>query len=561
MTTSTASSTTERQRKIVPWLRGYDRSWLRGDLIAGATAAAVVIPQAMGYATVAGLPVEIGLYTCIFPMLVYALLGGSRRLSFSTTSTIVALTGLALTTAGVAGAADAIPTVATLTFMVGVSLFLFRLIRLGWMLEAVSEAVVAGLKFGVGLTIIADQLPKLLGIESADGGFFPDVRHAFSTLDEAVPATVVISLVTLVGLLVLRRVAPKVPGPLLAVAGGIALAAFSGITDRGVELIPEVPTGLPVPGIPGFDRFETLLPFALAIAIMSYFESVTAARIARRPEDPRLDNDHEYIAVGAATIVGSLFQTVPPAGGFSQTQVNTNAGARTQASELITAGLAIVVALVLAPVLSDLPEATLGAIVVVAVLGLINFEELGRLWRIDRLELVIAAVTAAFALIFNLLVGTVVGVIMTFYFVLRALNHPQVNELVRTDGSSELFPARPGDERIPGLLVLRIEGGLYTLNVRRVQDEIYRRFEERDPQPDVVLLDVGATVDTSVTVMDAMLEVNQHLERHGSALWLASIPERAEEKARRVELWEEWVAAGRIHRSVGEAVNAFEKRA
>jgi MFS superfamily sulfate permease-like transporter len=292
---------------------------------------------------------------------------------------------------------------------------------------------------------------------------------------------------------------------------------------------------------------------------MAYFESITAARISRHPDDPRLDNDHEYIAVGTATIVGSFFQTVPPAGGFSQTQVNVNAGARTQVSELVTAGLALAVALFLAPVLSDLPEATLGAIVVVSVLGLISFEELGRFWRIDRLELVIAVITAVAALVFNLLVGTVVGVILTFYFVLRALNHPQVNELVRTDESRELFPARPGDRPTDGLLVLRIEGGLYTLNVRRVQDEIYRRFEEREPRPRVVLLDVGATVDTSVTVMDAMLEVNQHLERHGSTLWLASIPERAEEKARRVELWEEWVDAGKIHRSVSEAVQSFEE--
>jgi sulfate permease, SulP family len=555
---SAETTTSERVPRVLSWLRGYDRKWLSADLIAGATAAAVVIPQAMGYATVAGLPVEIGLYTCIFPMLVYALLGGSRRLSFSTTSTIVALSGLALTTAGVEGTAEAVSTMATLTLMVGLSLFLFRLLRLGWMLEAVSEAVVAGLKFGVGLTIIADQLPKLLGIQGAEGGFFPDMRNALSNIDQAVPATVIISLVTITGLLVLKRWAPRFPGPLLAVALGIALAAFSGIAERGVALIPEVPTGLPLPSIPGLGHLETLLPFALAIALMSYFESVTAARIARKPEDPRLDNDHEYVAVGAATVVGSFFQTVPPAGGFSQTQVNTSAGARTQVSELVTAGLAVVVALFLAPILSDLPEATLGAVVVVAVLGLINFEELGRFWRIDRLELVVAVVTAFFALVFNLLVGTLVGVVMTFYFVLRALNHPHVSELVRLGQSSELFPARPGDKPIPGLLVLRVEGGLYTLNVRRVQDEIYRRFEERDPPPEVVLLDVGATVDTSITVMDAMLEVEQHLERQGSTLWLASIPERAEEKARRVELWDKWMAAGRIHRSVTEAVIAFE---
>jgi len=556
---SSETTTTERGPRL-PLLRGYNRAWLGSDLVAGATSAAVVIPQAMGYATVAGLPVEIGLYTCIFPMIVYALLGGSRRLSFSTTSTIVALSGLALTTAGVAGTGEAIETIATLSFMVGVALFLFRLLRLGWMVEAVSEAVIAGLKFGVGLTIIADQLPKLLGIEGADGGFFSDITNAFSNLDEVVAPTVLISGVTIAGLLIVKRIAPRVPGPLLAVAGGIAVAAFSGITDRGVELIPEVPTGLPLPSLPGFDHFEALLPFALAIALMSYFESVTAARISRHPDDPRLDNNREYIAVGAATLAGSFFQTVPPAGGFSQTQVNVSAGARTQLSELVTAGLAVAVALFLAPVLSDLPEATLGAIVVVSVLGLISFEELGRFGRIDRLELGIAVVTGISALVFNLLAGVLVGVILTFYFVLRALNHPQVTELVRPEGSSELFPARPGDEPIAGLLVLRVEGGLYTLNVRRVQDEIYRRFEEREPPPAVVVLDVGATVDTSITVMDAMLEVDQHLERHGSSLWVASIPPRAEEKARRLELWNEWVAAGKIHQSVAEAVTAFAAR-
>jgi high affinity sulfate transporter 1 len=544
---------------VLGWLLAYDRKWLSSDLIAGATAAAVVIPQAMGYATVAGLPVEIGLYTCIFPMIVYALLGGSRRLSFSTTSTIVALTGLALTTAGVAGSSDALSTVATLTLMVGVALIFFRLIRLGWVVEAVSEAVVAGLKVGVGLTIVADQLPKLLGIESVEGGFFDDVGNAMSSSGEIITATAIISVVTIVALLLLKRWLPKVPGPLLAVIGGIALAAWSGITSRGVALIAEVPTGLPLPSLPGLDHLETLLPFALAIALMSYFESVTAARISRDPDDPPLDNNQEYVAVGAATIVGSLFQTVPPAGGFSQTQVNSNAGARTQLSELVTAGLAVAVALFLAPVLSDLPEATLGAIVVVSVLGLISLTELKLLWTIDRLEFAIAVATAAAALVFNLLVGVLVGVILTIYFVLRALNHPVVVELRRPAAGGELLPARLGDEPVPGMLVLRIEGGLYTLNVRGVQDEIYRHFEALDPSPEVVLLDVGGTADTSVTVMDTLFETDQHLYRNGSTLWVASIPTRAEAKARRTKAWPDWVARGKIHATVRDAVAAFER--
>jgi high affinity sulfate transporter 1 len=541
------------------WLRDYDRRLLSGDLIAGATAAAVVIPQAMGYATVAGLPVEVGLYTCIFPMLVYALLGTSRRLSFSTTSTIVALTGLAITAVGAGGDVEAAVGVASaLTLMVGVSLILFRLIRLGWIVESLSEATAAGLKLGVGLTIIADQLPKLLGIPPADGGFFPDVRNGFAHLGEASGITVVLSLVTIAGLLVLRRVAPRVPGPLIALVLGIGLVAWTGATGRGLETIAPVPTGLPLPQLPPLDQFQALIPFALAIALMSYVETVTAARIARQSDDPPIDNNQEYVASGLAAIVGSFFQSAPPAGGFSQTQVNTNAGAQSQLSELVTVVLALAVALFLAPILSDLPEATLGAIVVVSVMGLIGLAEMRRFRAIDPIEWWVAALTAAAAVVFDLLVGVLVGVVMTLYFVLRALNHPVVVELRKPAGGNDFLPAREGDAPIPGLLVLRIEGGLYTQNVRGVQAEIYRLVQAQYPRPRVVLLDMLGTGYTSVTVIDVMAETNQQLEKQGTSIWVANLPTRAEEIARRLPKWNEWVDAGRVHPSVPTAVEAFE---
>jgi high affinity sulfate transporter 1 len=545
----------------VGWMRSYRRPWLSGDLIAGATAAAVVVPQAMGYATVAGLPVEVGLYTCIFPMVIYALLGGSRRLSFSTTSTIVALTGLAITTAiGTDGRGDPIKVAATLTFLTGIGLIVFRVLRLGWLVEAVSEATVAGLKFGVGLTIMVDQLPKLLGITPADGGFFPDIRNAVDKLPDANGPTVVLSVVTLAGLLAIRHWAPRIPGPLIALVVGIALVAFTNVTDHGLQTIAKVPTGLPTPDVPRFDHVTTLLPFALAIALMSYVETVTAARIARRSDDPPLDNNQEFVAGGAATLVGSFFQTAPPAGGFSQTQVNTNAGANTQLSELVTVALAVAVALFLAPVLSDLPEATLGAIVTVSVLGLVAVKDLRRLGDIDRLELVIAAITAFAALALNLLAGVVAGVILTFYFVLRSLNHPVIVELRRPAGRRDLVAAREGDDPIPGLLVLRIEGGLYTLNIRNVQDEIYRRVAACETRPEVLVLDVGGTADTSVTVMDVMNETNHELASAGTTMWVAALPVRAEAKARRTPMWDVWAGDRRVFPTVAAAVEVFEAK-
>jgi MFS superfamily sulfate permease-like transporter len=528
---------------------------VRADVLAGTTAAAVVIPQAMGYVTVAGLPVQVGLYTCIVPMVVYAVLGGSRRLSFSTTSTIVALTALALSAAGASGA-DALSAAATLTLLTGIAVLVFRLLRLGWLVETVSDAVVAGLKFAVAFTIIADQLPKLLGIRPADGRFGADVAHAFTNLGSASGITVVLSVGTIGVLVVMRRWAPRVPGPLLAVVAGIALVWLFDLGDRGVAVIPDVPTGLPLPAWPSFEHASVLLPYAVVIAIMSCFETVTAARLSRQPDDPPLDNNHECAVAGVAALAGGLFQTVPPAGGFSQTQVNANAGARTQLSELVTAGWALLIALLLAPVLRYLPEATLGAIVVMAVAALINVPELARLRRIDPVELGVAVVTLVAALAFNLLVGVIVGVALTYYLVLRALNHPVIVELRRSPHDGSLGPARAGDEPVPGMLILRIEGGLYTLNIRRVQTEVYSRAAAAEPQPRVVLLDVGGTSDTSVTVLDVLAETHAQLARRGVDLWVAALPTRALAKAQRTAAWDAWASAGRLHRTVGAAVAA-----
>lgn len=549
----------ERRVPAVAWLRGYRRNWLGADVIAGTTAAAVVIPQAMGYAAVAGMPVQVGVYTCIVPMVVYALLGTSRRLSFSTTSTIVVLVALALNEAGVRGADDVVAQATTLTLLVGVTLFVFWILRLGWVIEAVSEATMTGLKLGVGLTIMADQLPKLLGMSPADDGFFTDVGDAVSNLGDASAVTATLGFGTIAGLVALRQCAPRVPGPLVALVAGIGLTVLFDLGDNGVDLTAEVPTGLPLPAMPAFEHMDALAPYALAIAVMSYFESVTAGRLSRRSGDPPIDNNQEYIAVGAATVAGAFLQTVPPAGGFSQTQVNANAGARTQLSELVTVAWAIAIALLLAPVLSDLPAATLGAIIVVAVGGLISLPAFVRLGRIDRAELLVAVLTAAAALAANMLVGVIVGVVLTFWLVLRALNHPVIVELRRPPGGGELAPARPGDDAIPGMLVLRIEGGLYTLNVRRVQAGIYARVASGHPPPEVVLVDAGGTADISVTVMDAFAETDQQLAMSGSTLWVAALPTRALEKAERTAAWAAWVEAGKLHRTVSEAVDAHQR--
>jgi sulfate permease, SulP family len=340
----------------VDWLRHYRRDWLGRDLLAGVTAGAVVIPQAMGYATVAGLPVEMGLYTCMVPMLVYALLGGARRLSMSTTSTIVALTGVGLVAALGTGApqAEIVGTAITLTFLVGVAVLLFWVLRLGWVVDAISDTVLIGLKVGVGFTILASQLPDLFGIESSGEGFFGNVGNALANLSEANPTTVVISVVTIGGLLALKRWQRRVPGPLLALAGGILLVTVFNVDQPGVVLIPEVPRGLAPVVVPPTEHVPVLIPYALAIGLLAYMETIAVGRSTRQPTDPPLVNNQESFAAGAASVAGAFFQAVP-AGSRSRWSMPTPERG-TQLSELVTAGLAVGVALFLAPVLSDCPK-------------------------------------------------------------------------------------------------------------------------------------------------------------------------------------------------------------
>ena len=347
--------------------RAYDHAWLSHDVVGGLAAGAVVIPQAMAYATIADLPVQVGLYTCMVPMVVYALLGGSRTVSVSTTSTVAVLTGSTLIAAGVAAQSDdPAGDLAMLTLLVGAILLVARVLRLGNIVDNINEATLTGIKVGVGLTVAAGQLPKLLGIpgDPTADKFVEDVRVVVDQVGDVSVATLVFSAGTIAVLLAVKRFAPTIPGPLVAVVGGLLLVRLADLEDHGVALIAKVPSGLPTPIWPNFDHVEALAPGAFAIAIMCFLETVAVGRQMRRSEEPEIDNDRELVANGLSCVGGAFFRGMPSAGGFSQSAINQSAGARTQVSELVTAGLAVACALFLGGLLSDLPQATLGSMVV-----------------------------------------------------------------------------------------------------------------------------------------------------------------------------------------------------
>ena len=294
----------------------------------------------------------------------------------------------------------------------------------------------------------ASQLPALLGVEADPDatGFFAKIADAAGKLVEADATTVVVSLVSLAVLLVLRRWFPAVPGPLVVVAGGILLVALTDVEQHGLALIDHVPTGLPVPQLPVAGDVLSLLPGALAIAVMSFLETVLVARTNRRREEPPVDTDQELLAIGAASLAGGLTQTLPPAGGFSQSAVNLRSGAHTQVAGLVTAVLAILVALFLAPLLDDLPRAVLAAMVMVAIIGLLDPRDLRTYERIDRAELWVALVVAFLGLTGGMLLGVAVGVALTLVLVLRQVGQPRVRPVYPRSGGGWTPVAPSPDE-------------------------------------------------------------------------------------------------------------------
>ena len=540
----TTTAPAPRPRRVLPTLSGYRREWLAPDIVGGLSAGAVVVPQAMAYATIANLPVEIGLYTCIVPMLVYALLGGSRAMSVSTTSTIATLSATTLVSAGVATAADdphdAVGSLMTLTLLVGAILLLARLFKLGSLVENISGATLLGMKIGVGATVAVGQLPKLLGetYDFTGHGFLRSLAAVGQAFGSVNWPTVALSAGSIATLLLLNRFAPKVPGALIVVGAGILLVAFAGLEEAGVDLIAPVPSGLPLPGLPGFSTLPALVPGALAIAVMAFLESAAVARGIRRITEPQIDSNQELMATGAANVAGAFFSTMPAAGGFSQSAVNQSAGAKTQVSTLVTVALAVLVALFLGPVLSLLPQATLAAMVFVAVIGLIDIPELVRWARISPTDFWIAVVVALIGLSAGLLAAVGVGVVVTLVLVLRELNIPKL----------EL------EERRGDAVAVHLLRALYTANALENEQAFIRLAA--DEHATAVVRDLERQDVVPMTVLDMLAGRDRELAGRDIVLHLAGLPDSAAGVAGKDSWYAGLRDTGRAHDTVEEALTA-----
>jgi high affinity sulfate transporter 1 len=514
-------------RKYLPvlsWLPGYPAGWLRFDLVAGLTAAAVVIPQAMAYAAIAGLPVQVGLYTALVPMLIYVLLGTSRPLSVSSTSTISMLTATELARVAQGGdPVDYLIAASTQALLVGVFLLVAGLLRLGFLANFISLPVLTGFKAGIGLVILVGQLGKVLGIPVEKGPVLQTVLQILGNLDQIHWLTLAVSLVTLAILIFLPRLTKRLPAPLVAVALGILASALLNLDALGVKLVGDIPTGLPSFYLPDLSLVPALWPGALGIALISFVESIAAARTFAKYDDPPVDADQELRALGAANIGGSFFQAYPAGGGTSQTAVNDQAGARSQLAEAVTAGVVIVTLLFLAPLIGLMPEASLGALVLAAAAGLIKIGEFRAIGQIRRHELAWAIVTFVGVVILGTLEGILVAVIISMLDIIVQANHPPLYVMGRKPGTHVFRPLRdyPGDETFPGLLLVRTEGRIYFANAARVREKALALIQQE--QPRVIAIDCSAIPDIEYTALRQLVGLEERLREAGIMLWLTAL--------------------------------------
>ncbi|WP_295408182.1 SulP family inorganic anion transporter [uncultured Thiocystis sp.] len=510
---------------MLDWLRGYQPDWLRLDLLAGLTTAAVVVPKAMAYATIAGLPVEVGLYTAFVPLVIYAILGTSRPLSVSTTTTLAILTGAQLALAVPGGDPAALLTAsATLAVLVGIMLILASALRLGVVASFISEPVLTGFKAGVGLVIILDQVPKLLGIHFERSGFLRDLFALIAHLPETSLATLAVGAAMLAILVGIERLAPRAPAPLVAVALGIAVSGLFALQGHGVAIVGHIPQGLPSLTLPNWGLIEQLWPGALGIALMSFTESIAAARAFAGRGEPRPEPNRELLATGLGNVVGGLFSAMPGGGGTSQTAVNRRAGARTQVSGLVTAAVAVATLLLLAPLMGLMPMATLAAVVIVYSIGLIQPAEFVAILRVRRMEFLWALAAFGGVVVLGTLKGIVVAIVVSLVSIAYQAAHPRLYVLGRKPGTDVFRPRsddHPDDENFPGLLMVRPEGRIFFANAQRIGEQLWPLIDAASPQ--VVAVDFSAVTDIEYSALKMLTEGEERLRERGAQLWLVAL--------------------------------------
>ena len=515
---------------------GYDRRWLRGDLIAGLTVWAVLVPEALAYATIAGVSPVVGLYAAPPALLLYALFGSSRHLVVGPMSATAALSAAAVADLVTNRQEDFAAFTVALAITTGIIALLAGLLRLGFLANFVSEPVLKGFIIGLALTIIIGQVPKLFGIEKGGENFFEQQWNVVKHIDDAQLRTTLVGVLTLALVLALRRFAPIVPASLVAVVLGVIAVKVFDLSDKGVDIVGDIKSGFPSVGLPdGLDLDDYLSTAASAVGIMlvGFAEGLGAAKTYATRAHYEIDANRELIGLGAANLGSGLCSGMVVNGSLSKTAVNGSAGAKSQVSGVAVAALTILTLLFLTSLFEDLPEATLAAVVIAAVIELVDVPALAELFRLHTTRLgriygaaaradFIAAVAALLGvLIFDTLPGLFIGIAVSLLLLLYRASRPNVAELGAVPGTPGLFADRrrhPEYAGTDGIRILRIEGGLFFANADAAR-EIIKEHVDADTR--AVVIDAATIAFVDVTAVRMIDVLAGDLAREGVVLAFA----------------------------------------
>jgi high affinity sulfate transporter 1 len=518
-------------------LREYQRGWLRGDVIAGLVLAAYLIPAGIGDASLAGLPPEAGLYSCLFAGLVFWAFCSSRHTAVTVTSAISLLVGTSLGDLAGGDPTRYAALASATALMVAVLAFAAWTFGAGSLVSFISETVMTGFKTGVALHLASTQLPKLFGFKGAHGDFWERMGHFFSHLPDTNPASLALGAAALGVLFLGKMLLPNRPVALLVVAAGIAAAGVFGLDARGVALLGTVPQGLPAPGLPPIQLSDLnqLLPLAMACFLLAAVETAAIGRMFARKHGYRLDSNQEILALAGSNLASGLGHGFPVSGGMSQSLVNEGGGARTPLSGLVASVITLLVALFLAGLLHDLPQPVLAAIVLMAVTGLFKLSELRRLWRFSRAEFAVAAASLLGVLGSGLLRGVLIGAVISILLLLRRASRPRTTELGRVPGTDYFADAvrHPENERPDDVFVFRVEAALLYFNVEHVRDRFFEMLHARGEGVAVAVFFLGTTPGVDLAGAELLVELHDALRERGIAFRLAEARGDVRETLRR----------------------------
>jgi SulP family sulfate permease len=567
----TPSPTTERQephglRRYLPilhWLPSYDRSWLSADLLAGLSVWALLVPQSLAYASLAGVPVQYGLYTAFATLLVYPVFGTSRQMTVGPSSTVAAVTAAViapLAGADALGTDQAAPYAAALALAAGGIYVAIGVLRMGWVSNFLSKSVLAGFILGFAIGIIINQSSAVIGVAPAEGSYAEQLIQTIRALPTISWPTFAVGVISLTLLLLLRQFAPKVPRALVVVILSIIAVSVFDLTSYDVGVTGNVPTGLFSIGLPGVAGGEIgpLLGGALAVIFVGFSESLASARMMARKHHYDIDPDQELIAQGVACGAAGLVGGFAVDGSLSKTSVGDTAGQQSQMASLINAVFILFTMVFLASLFANLPTATLGAVVIDSMVGLVTVRDMRRYRRVNRADWVFFIGAMLGMLFLGIIQGILIGVVLSLLLLIARASRPPLRQLGRDPASNAFhdLDREEGLEPTPGVLAVRIDGPLFFANANRIRDGIVTMVGQADPPVHAVVLDMEAVSQTDTDGADVLAQITRELRDRDVAVGLARIERDV------LLLWEragtiDVVGADRMFSSVHEAVDTL----